>query len=55
MTDCGCKAPEVKTAKERRALHIALVLNAAMAVAGGLAGWNAQSTGLLADALDIHL
>jgi cation diffusion facilitator family transporter len=53
MTDCGCEAPELKTAKERRVLGIALVLNAAMAVVGGLAGWIAQSTGLLADALDM--
>jgi len=30
-----------------------LALNAAMAVIGGLAGWIAQSTGLLADALDM--
>ena len=53
MTDCGCEAPEVKTAEERRVLRIALALNAAMAVIGGLAGWIAQSTGLLADALDM--
>jgi cation diffusion facilitator family transporter len=53
MTDCGCEAPEVKTGKERRILGIALALNAAMAVVGGLAGWIAQSTGLLADALDM--
>ena len=53
MTDCGCEAPEVNTAEERRVLRIALVLNAAMAVIGGLAGWIAQSTGLLADALDM--
>ena len=53
MTDCGCEAPEVNTAEERRVLRIALVLNAAMAVIGGLTGWIAQSTGLLADALDM--
>jgi cation diffusion facilitator family transporter len=53
MTDCGCEAPEVKTDQERRVLVIALVLNAAMAVVGGLAGWIGQSTGLLADALDM--
>ena len=53
MADCGCEAPELKTAKERRVLRIALVLNAVMAVVGGLAGWIAQSTGLLADALDM--
>ena len=40
--------------KERRVLRIALALNAAMAVIGGLAGWIAQSIGLLADALDMH-
>lgn len=53
MTDCGCEAPDVSTAAERRVLRIALVLNAAMAVIGGFAGWIAQSTGLLADALDM--
>ena len=46
MGDCGCEAPEVKTEQERRILYIALGLNAAMAVIGGLAGWIAQSTGL---------
>lgn len=53
MADCGCKAPEARTAQEHRVLRLALVLNAAMAVVGGLAGWIAQSTGLLADALDM--
>ena len=53
MTDCGCEVPGVKTAQERRVLRIALVLNATMAVIGGLAGWIGQSTGLLADALDM--
>ena len=53
MTDCGCEVPEVKTAQERRVLRIAFVLNATMAVIGGLAGWIGQSTGLLADALDM--
>lgn len=53
MNDCGCEAPECKTGEERRTLWIALALNAGMAVIGGLAGWIAQSTGLLADALDM--
>lgn len=53
MSDCGCEAPEVKTEQERRVLRIALGLNAAMAAIGGLAGWIAQSTALLADALDM--
>lgn len=52
MSNCGCHA-EANTAAERRVLWIALALNAAMAVIGSLAGWWAQSTGLLADALDM--
>lgn len=52
MSDCGCHA-EAKNANERRILVIALVLNASMAVIGGIAGWKGQSTGLLADALDM--
>ena len=43
----------MKTPQERRILRIALALNAAMAVIGGLAGWIAESAGLLADALDM--
>lgn len=50
--DCGCHY-EARSANERRVLRIALGLNAAMAVVGGLAGWIADSTGLLADALDM--
>lgn len=53
MTDCGCEVREATPADERRVLLVALSLNAAMAVIGGLAGWIAQSTGLLADALDM--
>ena len=49
---CDCHH-EAKNAQERRVLRIALVLNAAMAVIGGVAGWIAHSTGLLADALDM--
>ncbi len=52
MSDCGCH-PEAKNAQEQRVLWIALALNAAMAVIGGIAGWIAHSTGLLADALDM--
>lgn len=52
MSDCGCHH-EAKNAHERRVLTIALALNAVMAVIGGVAGWIAQSTGLLADALDM--
>jgi cation diffusion facilitator family transporter len=53
MSDCGCGPPETVNAQERRILIIALALNASMAVIGGVAGWIAQSTGLLADALDM--
>ena len=52
MSDCGCQH-EARNARERRVLWIALGLNAAMAVIGSVAGWIAQSTGLLADALDM--
>lgn len=54
MSDAGCGCHhEAKSEAEQRVLRIALVLNAAMAVIGGLAGWIAESTGLLADALDM--
>jgi len=52
MNDCGCRH-EARNASETRVLWIALGLNAAMAVVGASAGWIAQSTGLLADALDM--
>ncbi|MBB5016269.1 cation transporter [Rehaibacterium terrae] len=52
MSDCGCHH-EAKNAQERKILMIALALNATMAVVGGIAGWIGQSTGLLADALDM--
>ena len=52
MSDCGCHH-EAKSKQEQRVLIIALALNAAMAVVGGVAGWIAQSAGLLADALDM--
>lgn len=52
MTDCGCHVEKVDSA-HRRILWTALALNAAMFVIEGFAGWKAQSTGLLADALDM--
>jgi len=52
MNDCGCRH-EPKGAEERRVLWIALALNAAMAVVGAVGGWIGESTGLLADALDM--
>jgi cation diffusion facilitator family transporter len=52
MSDCGCHS-EPAHAGQRRILWIALGLNAAMALVETLAGLRAQSTGLLADALDM--
>ena len=54
MSDCGCHPPVTESdPRQRKTLGIALGLNAAMAVIGGIAGWIAYSTGLLADALDM--
>lgn len=53
MSECGCHGVEANTAVERRVLWIALALNLAMAVVGGFAGMLGESTGLLADALDM--
>lgn len=52
VADCDC-GQQPRDDRQRRVLWIALVLNAAMAVIGATAGWLAQSTGLLADALDM--
>jgi cation diffusion facilitator family transporter len=53
MSDCGCKPKAVETAAERRVLWIALALNAAMFVVETTGGVLGQSTGLLADGLDM--
>jgi cation diffusion facilitator family transporter len=53
MSDCGCQVEEPNTAVDRRALWIALALNATMAVVESASGLYADSTGLLADALDM--
>ena len=50
---CGCEAPSGQSPAERRVLTIALALNAAMFVVGLIAGLIAQSTGLIADSLDM--
>lgn len=49
---CGCEA-KTDSAGQRRVLSIALVLNATMFVVGLVAGIIAQSTGLIADSLDM--
>lgn len=53
MGDCGCHREEAKTRAERRALGIALALNATMFVTEAIAGLLADSSALLADALDM--
>ena len=56
MSGCGCSCGEglsAQGAAERRVLWIVLVLNAAMFFIEGIAGWLAESTGLIADALDM--
>ena len=52
MSDCGCEA-KTDSPAQRRVLSIALGLNAAMFVVGLVAGLIAQSTGLIADSLDM--
>jgi len=51
MADC-C-ATEAKNQRERRLLWVVLVLNGAMFFVEFTAGWLAQSSGLLADSLDM--
>jgi Co/Zn/Cd efflux system component len=50
---CECSAPTATTDKQRQILRVALFLNAAMFIIGMTAGWWAQSTALMADALDM--
>lgn len=50
---CECTKVQVKTEAERRVLRTALLLNAIMFVIGAAVGLWAQSTGILADALDM--
>jgi cation diffusion facilitator family transporter len=50
---CDCSNVSAKTEAERKALRIALGLNATMFVVGIVAGIVAQSTGILSDALDM--
>lgn len=52
MNDCGCEM-EAETAAQKRILRLAVVLNATMFVVGFIAGIKAESTGLIADSLDM--
>lgn len=50
---CGCSQVSSKTEEERRTVRIALTLNVSMFAVGIVAGYWAQSTGMIADALDM--
>lgn len=50
---CECGSPPAQTESERTTLRIALALNATMFIVGMTAGLWAQSSGLMADALDM--
>lgn len=52
MSGCGCEF-EARNAAERRTLRVLLGINALMFFVELGAGWYAQSTGLMADALDM--
>lgn len=52
MTDCGCGTEQAEKL-ERKTLVVLLSINAAMFVAELVLGWLAQSTGLIADSLDM--
>ena len=52
MSDCGCEF-EAKNQAERRVLIALLAINGVMFVVEFLLGWIGQSTGLIADSLDM--
>ncbi|MGH7431707.1 MAG: cation transporter [Candidatus Methylomirabilales bacterium] len=52
MSDSGCELEEAD-ALERRTLWTLLIINASMFVVEAVAGWLGESTGLLADSLDM--
>ena len=51
MTECGCR--DDVGALERKTLWMLLAINGVMFLAEAIAGWLAESTGLLADSLDM--
>ena len=53
MADCGCSPVTPDTAEQRRTLKLALALNAAMFVVETTSGIIGNSTGLIADGLDM--
>lgn len=53
MTGCACHSAQAVEAVQRRTLRIALAINVTMFAVGLIAGALAQSSGLIADALDM--
>lgn len=53
MAGCGCREAEETAALERRVLWTLLAINGAMFVVEAFAGWIGESTGLMADSLDM--
>ena len=53
MSDCGCAPGLIETKAQQRVLWIALILNAMMFVVEVGSGIHADSTGLVADGLDM--
>ncbi|WP_394760721.1 cation transporter [Phenylobacterium sp.] len=53
MSGCGCGPTPADSGPQRRVLRIALILNLIMFGVGLVAGLIAQSTGLIADSLDM--
>lgn len=52
MSNCGCELNEAASL-ERKTLRVLLGINAAMFVLEAITGWLGQSTGLIADSLDM--
>ena len=52
MSDCGCGTDQASKL-ERRTLLILLAINGLMFIAEAITGWIGESTGLLADSLDM--
>lgn len=52
MTDCGCEMEEAAEL-EGRTLCALLAINGVMFIGEAIAGWWGESTGLLADSLDM--
>lgn len=52
MSDCGCEI-EIRDRSQARVLWVLLAINAVMFVFEFVIGWYAESTGLIADAMDM--